>query len=171
MNLVIRPVVPHCVCTLRGQPSASPRRGDSHPRSAKYLVTSYLAFLTSLMGNFLTSVVGQEAQNRLAVPPESPAVAGFQGRNDGDPHTPSRLHEPRLVDILVAQSMLVKGCKLPLEVALLILDFAEYWAHSSNELNFSGLGRYKTVRGSTSGENMFLVCTHARFSVYMANTR
>ncbi|KUI60836.1 hypothetical protein VP1G_08041 [Cytospora mali] len=64
----------------------------------------------------------------------------------GSPDTQSDVFEPSTMDVVVAKAMLSEGLKLPHEIALSILDFAEYWPHTSTVLDHpitvhSGRGR------------------------------
>jgi hypothetical protein len=62
------------------------------------------------------------------------------------------------LDVVIARIMLTKGKKLPPDVVDIILDFAEYWAHSSNEVDFKLQHQSPlTVSGQSPSENKFLV--------------
>ncbi|KAF4455605.1 hypothetical protein F53441_2129 [Fusarium austroafricanum] len=62
------------------------------------------------------------------------------------------------VDVVVSRVMLVKGRKLPPGVVDLIFDFAEYWAHSSNEVDFQAEHSSPLrVNGQSPSENKFLL--------------
>ncbi|KAH6980905.1 hypothetical protein BKA56DRAFT_486020 [Ilyonectria sp. MPI-CAGE-AT-0026] len=43
---------------------------------------------------------------------------------------------PSPIDIVVARIMLARGLKLPTDLVNVIFDHAEYWAHSSNEIDY-----------------------------------
>lgn len=62
------------------------------------------------------------------------------------------------IDVVVTRIMLTKGKKLPPSVVDVIFDFAEYWAHSSNEIDFV-LQQQSPLRvnGGSASENRFLV--------------
>ena len=45
--------------------------------------------------------------------------------------------EPSPMDVLVTKAMLTSGLKLPPEIVLSVLDFAEYWPHTSTVLDHS----------------------------------
>lgn len=62
-------------------------------------------------------------------------------------------YEPSVLDVVVAKLMLQQGLKLPPEVVLSILDFAEYWPHTSAVLN-----RSLNATAGRPSENLFVVC-------------
>ncbi|PCD46419.1 hypothetical protein AU210_001826 [Fusarium oxysporum f. sp. radicis-cucumerinum] len=62
------------------------------------------------------------------------------------------------VDVVITRIMLTKGKKLPPGVVDVILDFAEYWAHSSNEVDY--IAEHSSplrVNGQSPSENKFLL--------------
>jgi hypothetical protein len=62
------------------------------------------------------------------------------------------------VDVVIARIMLSKGKKLPPDVVDIILDFAEYWAHSSNEVDFKLQHQNPlTVNGGSPTQNKFVL--------------
>ncbi|KAF4956926.1 hypothetical protein FSARC_11443 [Fusarium sarcochroum] len=62
------------------------------------------------------------------------------------------------MDIMITRILLTKGKKLPAGVVDVIFDFAEYWAHSSNEIDFQ-LHHSNPLRinGQSPSENKFLL--------------
>lgn len=58
------------------------------------------------------------------------------------------------MDVIVARAMLSQGLKLPHEIALSILDFAEYWPHTSTVLDHP-----ITVNSGRGREDQFVVST------------
>ncbi|KAJ4413014.1 hypothetical protein N0V82_008602 [Gnomoniopsis sp. IMI 355080] len=67
-----------------------------------------------------------------------------------EPHN----YEPSPIDVVVTKMMLQQGLKLPAEVVLSILDFAEYWPHTSATLDSS----FITMSGGDR-ENRFVLRT------------
>jgi hypothetical protein len=70
-------------------------------------------------------------------------------------------HEPSLVDVIVAKAMLTKALSLPPEITDRIVDLAEYWPHTTTELNGTTvIARGNSTLGSShaGAEDMFLVC-------------
>ncbi|RGP67921.1 hypothetical protein FSPOR_5582 [Fusarium sporotrichioides] len=62
------------------------------------------------------------------------------------------------VDVVIARIMLTKGKKLPPDVVDMIFDFAEYWAHSSNEVDFKLQHQSPlTVNGGSPLQNKFVL--------------
>ncbi|KAF9770668.1 hypothetical protein IL306_011741 [Fusarium sp. DS 682] len=62
------------------------------------------------------------------------------------------------VDVVITRIMLTKGKKLPPGVVDVIFDFAEYWAHSSNEIDY--IAEHSSplrVNGQSPSENKFLL--------------
>ncbi|KAG5755221.1 hypothetical protein H9Q69_008676 [Fusarium xylarioides] len=64
------------------------------------------------------------------------------------------------VDVVITRIMLTKGRKLPPGVVDVIFDFAEYWAHSSNEIDYIADEHSSPplrVNGQSPSENKFLL--------------
>ncbi|KAF5680931.1 hypothetical protein FHETE_319 [Fusarium heterosporum] len=62
------------------------------------------------------------------------------------------------IDIIITRIMLTKGTKLPPDVVDVIFDFAEYWAHSSNEVDYMlQHSNALRVNGQSPAENKFLL--------------
>lgn len=60
--------------------------------------------------------------------------------------------EPSAMDVTVAKIMLQQGLRLPPEVVLSVLDFAEYWPHTT-----AFMDRGVTVVSGRERENRFIV--------------
>lgn len=71
-------------------------------------------------------------------------------------------YDPSIVDVIVAKAMLTKALTLPPEIIDKIVDLAEYWPHTTTELNGTTViarGNNTTLGSSRTGaEDMFLVC-------------
>ena len=70
-------------------------------------------------------------------------------------------HEPSIVDVIVVKAMLTKALSLPPEIIDRIVDLAEYWPHTTTELNGTTvIARGNSTLGSShaGAEDMFLVC-------------
>ncbi|KAK4144991.1 uncharacterized protein C8A04DRAFT_10967 [Dichotomopilus funicola] len=73
--------------------------------------------------------------------------------------------EPTVADVLVVKAMLAKALlatssRLPPEIVDVIVDLAEYWPHTTAELNDSTIiarGNQLSGRSSGDGENVFLL--------------
>ncbi|KAJ4263461.1 hypothetical protein NW762_006280 [Fusarium torreyae] len=62
------------------------------------------------------------------------------------------------MDIMITRILLTKGKKLPAGVVDVIFDFAEYWGHSSNEIDFQAEHSSPLrVNGQSPSENKFLL--------------
>lgn len=70
---------------------------------------------------------------------------------------PSHVHEPSAMDVVVTKMMLQQGLRLPPEVVLSVLDFAEYWPHSTAVMD-----RSLTVTSGGESENAFIVSLRIR---------
>lgn len=73
-------------------------------------------------------------------------------------------YEPSVLDVVVAKIMLQQGLKLPPEVVLSILDFAEYWPHTSAVLN-----RSLNATAGRPSQNLFVVRNAPSFYLTLAN--
>ncbi|KAK4236019.1 hypothetical protein C8A03DRAFT_17285 [Achaetomium macrosporum] len=65
-------------------------------------------------------------------------------------------HEPSIADVLVVKAMLNKALNLPPEIVNAIIDFAEYWPHSSTEVSFAD-SRVAARGGRQGDEDHFLL--------------
>lgn len=78
--------------------------------------------------------------------------------------TPEDSYAPTPTDIVIVRIMLTRGnkWKLPPDIVDAIFDQAEYWAHSSNEIDFK-VEHKSALRivGRSRAENRFLVCCSA----------
>ncbi|KLU92665.1 hypothetical protein MAPG_11609 [Magnaporthiopsis poae ATCC 64411] len=84
----------------------------------------------------------------------NPPMPGSFPEND-DPPTP---HQPSVLDVLVVKAMMTKALTLPLELVNRIIDFAEYWPHTSAQLDYGGTP-HPVARGSSPLEDVFLLRT------------
>ncbi|KAK3694233.1 hypothetical protein B0T22DRAFT_65038 [Podospora appendiculata] len=76
---------------------------------------------------------------------------------DISPSSSESSYEPSVLDVLVVKAMMNRALGLPREVVDGIVDLAEYWPHTSTEVNYGGT---KAVRGAIAGEeNEFLLRT------------
>jgi hypothetical protein len=70
----------------------------------------------------------------------------------------ARPYQPSPVDIVVVRTMLHRGVKLPVDIADFVLDLAEYWAHSSNYINYVEEQQSPMkISGTSPNQNKFLV--------------
>lgn len=72
--------------------------------------------------------------------------------NNGSIDSQNADYEPSALDVVVVKIMLTKGCKLPHEIVLSLLDHAEYWPHTTTTLD-----RSLTVSSGPGREDQFLV--------------
>lgn len=70
----------------------------------------------------------------------------------GSSDSGNAVHEPSALDVVVVKVMLTKGCKLPHEIVLSLLDHAEYWPHTTTTLDHS-----LTVSSGAGREDQFVV--------------
>ncbi|KAL8386778.1 hypothetical protein RB595_010398 [Gaeumannomyces hyphopodioides] len=67
-------------------------------------------------------------------------------------------YQPSVLDVVVAKAMMAKALSLPLELVNRIMDFAEYWPHTSAQLDYGAVPR-AVARGSSAREDVFLLRT------------
>ncbi len=123
---------------------------------------------------------------RFIVNATSSAMSTLQQNNDsanvgdeGQSHP--EFDTPNVADVLLVKKMLVLGANLPLEIADLIIDYAEYWPHTSVVTNKSYLaigahanrpqdrGDVFIVRISVSRENCSITNSSFRFDHYLSD--
>lgn len=86
------------------------------------------------------------------------SMLSLGSQNDNETSSSSSSGGLTPVDVIITRIMLTKGRKLPPGVVDVILDFAEYWAHSSNEVDY--IAEHSSplrVNGQSPSENKFLV--------------
>ncbi|KAF4122909.1 hypothetical protein GMORB2_7216 [Geosmithia morbida] len=67
-------------------------------------------------------------------------------------------YRPTPIDIVVVREMLSRGCRLPPDIVDAVFDHAEYWAYSSNYIDYQEEhGSALRINGSRPTENKFLV--------------
>ncbi|GJN69483.1 hypothetical protein ACCO45_002294 [Purpureocillium lilacinum] len=67
-------------------------------------------------------------------------------------------YNPTPIDIAVTRIMLARSKRLPPDIVDAIFDFAEYWAHSTNAINFTTEHQdYLRISGSSQVETKFLL--------------
>ncbi|KAM7201943.1 hypothetical protein V8F20_004651 [Naviculisporaceae sp. PSN 640] len=70
-------------------------------------------------------------------------------------------YEPTVLDVIVVKEMLHKALNLPPELVDSIVDLAEYWPHTTTEIDYTQRNRLmrKDARGGHPSENSFLLRT------------
>ncbi|KAL2150194.1 hypothetical protein VTH82DRAFT_7870 [Thermothelomyces myriococcoides] len=63
--------------------------------------------------------------------------------------------EPTVADVLVTKAMLRKAFDLPQEIVDSIIDYAEYWPHTTTQVDYPNDSL--VARGSSGPENIFLI--------------
>lgn len=68
-------------------------------------------------------------------------------------------YEPTAMEVIFVRAMLEKALQLPSEIINNIIDYAEYWPHTSTVVDYSNWpGQQRVVHaGEPSTENVFLV--------------
>ncbi|KAH8201167.1 hypothetical protein TruAng_004635 [Truncatella angustata] len=94
---------------------------------------------------------------RVPIPPQDDkSVEGEQSSSSTT--TDSEEFDPDLDDVLAVKDLLKRAGSLPDEIALMILDSAEYWACSSTTIDYTNLPqKHLVIRGGRPNENQFLV--------------
>lgn len=114
------------------------------------IVMSYLPSLQSFFAQ--TFGWGRGASTTSSSSSISSTKTSASGATSDSQDVKSHIYEPTPMDILVVKMMLQQGLNLPAEVVLSILDFAEYWPHTSATLDSS----FVTNSGRDT-ENRFVV--------------
>ncbi|KAJ6447007.1 ankyrin repeat protein [Purpureocillium lavendulum] len=113
-----------------------------------------------IMAHFVPSLLIRRLQRMELPEPDEP-----ERRADDLPATPAdktpanndRYH-PSPIDIAVTRIMLVRSKRLPPDIVDAVFDFAEYWAHSTNAINFTTEHQdHLRISGSSEVENKFLL--------------
>lgn len=81
-----------------------------------------------------------------------------------EPPAESSACEPSVADVLVVKAMLTKALTLPPELVDTIVDFSEYWPHTSTVRTDNGQRGTLVARGGGREENVFVVSRPGRFA-------
>lgn len=96
-----------------------------------YLAIFFLSYI--IMANILPHAVINSLK-------DMELQGGAKPSGDSDPMDSdtkdSAAFSPSPIDIVVVRIMLARGLKLPTDLVNVIFDHAEYWAHSSNEIDY-----------------------------------
>lgn len=102
-----------------------------------------LSFALFLLGAIYVFARMQPFISRLRgmhVGPELPRPARPQQGQSSDPTSDAPedhdFYEPTPIDVAVTRILMTRGLKFPPDIVDAIFDFAEYWAHSSNEIDY-----------------------------------
>ncbi|KAK7739050.1 hypothetical protein SLS53_005948 [Cytospora paraplurivora] len=111
------------------------------------------------IGGFIARTLGidQTASTGRGVgtqgsPPASASPSASSHASSVALNAPPGIFEPTPMDVVVVKAMLSEGLKLPPEIVLSIIDFAEYWPHTSVRLDHS-----ITVHSGRNRENQFVL--------------
>lgn len=127
------------------------------------LIIIIMSYIPPLLSSFAQSLGWNRNSSSLPSSSSSSSVPSTKtsdsspspnGHNE-DPHT----YKPSAMDVVVTKMMLAQGLHLPAEVVLSILDFAEYWPHTSATLDSS----FITMSGGHR-ENKFVVSLKSKVS-------
>lgn len=92
----------------------------------------------------------------LNPPQEAPSEAASEPAKTGPEFYVS------LIDIIVSRAMLMRAKRLPPDVVDNIFDYAEYWAHSSNEFDYQKEhGSALKILGTSVTQDRLLVSDQA----------
>lgn len=68
------------------------------------------------------------------------------------------VYKPTPIDIVVVRIMLTRSTKLPPDLVDSVFDYAEYWAHSTNAIDYQAETQdILRISGSSETEDKFLV--------------
>lgn len=131
------------------------------PHSFRYMISTFILILLLLWStmSFLPGVQ-RLITNALGITSDDSNGSGSSSNSSSHasasfPNTGSSgnaEYEPSALDVVVVKIMLTKGCKLPHEIVLSILDHAEYWPHTTTTLDHA-----LSVLSGASRENQFVV--------------
>lgn len=85
-------------------------------------------------------------------PPRNRQEEASSGSSSSPSSSEPQSYKPSALDVVVTKIMLQQGLHLPPEVVLSIVDFAEYWPHTTAVLN-----RSLSATGGWSSENLFVL--------------
>lgn len=124
---------------------------------------STMSFLPGVQ-RLITNALGITADDSNSAGSSASGSNSSSHNSASDPNTGSTDsgragYEPSALDVVVVKIMLTKGCKLPHEIVLSLLDHAEYWPHTTTTLDHS-----LSVSSGAGRENQFVVsaahCPH-----------
>lgn len=122
-----------------------------------FFYTCLFAFGFIMFSTLPTNVL-QRLRNLVVEEPTSPAPQEASEPNAAP-------YDPTPIDIVVVRIMLIQSKKLPPDIVDAVFDHAEYWAHSSNEIDYQAEHQSALrIIGSSSVENKFLVSPTMRSS-------
>lgn len=119
---------------------------------------STMSFLPGVQ-RLLTNALGITSNDSNGAGSSTPGSSSSSHNSESDPNTGSSdsrkaEYEPSALDVVVVKIMLTKGCNLPHEIVLSLLDLAEYWPHTTTTLDHS-----LSVSSGAGRENQFVVST------------
>ncbi|TVY82440.1 hypothetical protein LSUE1_G005157 [Lachnellula suecica] len=65
-------------------------------------------------------------------------------------------YQPKVKDVLEVKQFLIEKCKLPPELSDIVIDFAEYWPHTTNITSYNPID-LPHIRSGIGHENRFLL--------------
>lgn len=126
------------------------------PHMLLYLAIFFLSYI--IMANILPHAVINSLKNMEL-------QGGAKPSDDSDTKDVGHgaAFSPSPIDIVVARIMLARGLKLPTDLVNVIFDHAEYWAHSSNEIDYiAEHGDPLSILGKSSTNNRLVVSIEPR---------
>ena len=108
------------------------------------LQTALVLVALAILARYLFDAFS-EVQDRTPNEPEKIPMA----------HGSSGMYEPSIDDVYAVKAVLFDESHLPLELIDTIIDFAEYWPHTSTRRTGEEL---LIAAGAPARENKFLVC-------------
>lgn len=120
------------------------------------LFWSTMSFLPGVQ-RLITNALGITSDDSNGAGPSAPGSNSSSHGSASDATTGSSVprsaeYEPSALDVVVVKIMLTRGCKLPHEIVLSLLDHAEYWPHTTAIMDHS-----LTVSSGADRENRFIV--------------
>lgn len=104
-----------------------------------------------LLSFIMAHIVPNLLLTRLRQMPFPPVPSDKTDADDGTYH-------PSPIDIFVVRIMLIRSVKLPPDLVDVIFDYAEYWARSTNAIDYRAEHQeLLRIYGSSKTEDQFLV--------------
>ena len=107
-------------------------------------------------------IFGNEGTSPATPPHTESTASGPSGKsplqNEQDHSEGYEYFHPQPKDVVYVRHMLAKSTRLPVDLIDAIFDFAEYWASSTNEIDFiKEHGTALRINGTGRSEDKFLV--------------
>ncbi|KND89120.1 hypothetical protein TOPH_06154 [Tolypocladium ophioglossoides CBS 100239] len=112
-----------------------------------------LLLLSVVMAHIVPAMLIRRLRSMDLADPDPEPTPNLEPTPGGDDR-----YNPTPMDVVVTRIMLIRSKPLPPDLVDSIFDLAEYWAHSTNAINYHAEHRdHLRVVGSSEAENQFLI--------------